>query len=245
MNAEKKYILVIVEGTSDRTTFENALRKLLQDFESNRSLEIDVVHGDLLTLDNNNKLIDNSQEENNVSKQVKKKINQLHLNAKDIVAIAMITDLDACFAPDSFFKDNPSINKAYYNLEENICERKNIDNLIAIRRKKLDVISHLYKKTHINIAGRMIKYRLFYLNVDLEWVFHSKLNQNMFEKTILSENFDDTYGNCTAKFLSFLNSLPMKGDNFLDSWNAVFNGELKPLERSTNIILLPKWIIGI
>ena len=173
----KKYLLVVVEGPSERTSFENALRKMLEDIGSSRNLEIDVVHGDLLIMDNNKKPIPYNKEEENVAKQIENKISSLHLKPSDVVAVSMITDLDACFAPESFFFNNPSIEKAFYNLEKNICERKDIDNLISMRRKKLSVIRRMYNKTHINVGGTIIKYHLFYLNVDLEWVFHSKINQ--------------------------------------------------------------------
>ena len=242
MAESKKYLLIVVEGPSDRTSFENALRKMLADIGSTRNLEIDVVHGDLLTMDKNKRLIPYNKEEENVATQIERKIKNLHLKPSDVIAVSMITDLDACFAPDSFFSDNPSIKKAFYNLERNICERKDIDSLIAIRRKKLSVIRRMHNKTHVNIGGVLIKYRLFYLNVDLEWVFHSRLNQTKLEKTTLSEQFDDEYGNDTDGFIAFVNSLPKKSDDFIESWNAVFNGEIEPLEKATNINQLIKWI---
>lgn len=242
MAESKKYLLIVVEGRSDRTCFENALRKMLDDVGSTRNLEIDVVHGDLLTMDRNKKLIPYNKEEENVAAQIERKIKKLHLKPSDIIAVSMITDLDACFAPDSFFFNNPSIEDPFYNLERNVCERKDIKNLIAIRRKKLSVIRRMHNKTHINIGGRIVKYRLFYLNVDLEWVFHSRLNQTNLEKTTLSEQFDDAYGNNTEKFVSFVESLPKKSDDFIESWNAVFNGGIEPLEKATNINQLIKWI---
>lgn len=242
MVESKKYLLIVVEGPSDRTSLENALRKMLTDIGSTRNLEIDVVHGDLLVVDKNKKLITYNKEEENVTSQIEAKIKKLHLKPSDIIAISMITDLDACFAPNSFFSENPSYEKVFYNLEKNICERKDINNLIDMRKKKLSVIRRMHNKSHINIGGHLIKYRLFYLNVDLEWVFHSKLNQTNLEKTTLSEKFDDKYGNNTDEFLSFINSLPKKSDSFLESWNAVFNGEIEPLEKATNINQLIEWI---
>ena len=242
MTEVRKYLLIVVEGPSDRISFENALRKMLNDIGSTRNLEIDVVHGDLLTMDKNKKLIPYNKEEENVARQIERKIKSLHLKPSDVIAVSMITDLDACFAPDSFFTNNQSISKVFYNLEKNICERKDIDELIAIRRKKLSVIQRMHNKTHINIGGTIIKYRLFYLNVDLEWVFHSRLNQTRLEKMTLSEQFDDEYGNNTEKFVSFINSLPKKSDDFIESWNAVFSGGIEPLEKATNISQLIQWI---
>ena len=245
MADSKKYLLIVVEGPSERTSFENAIRKMLSDVGSTRNLEIDVVHGDLLTMDKSKKLIPFNKEEENVAKQIKRKITHLHLKPKDVIAISMITDLDACFAPNSFFVNNPLIEKATYNLENNVCERKDINNLISIRRKKLSVIRRMYNKSHINIEGTIIKYRLFYLNVDLEWVFYSRLNQTNLEKTTLSESFDDEYGNDTEKFTSFIDSLPSKSDDFIQSWEAVFNGDIEPLEKATNIKQLLDWIKNI
>lgn len=243
MTESKKYLLIVVEGPSERTSFENVLRKMLIDVGSTRNLEIDVVHGDLLTMDKNKKLIPYNKEEENVAAQIERKIKDLHLKPSDVVAVAMVTDLDACFAPDSFFSDNPTIKKAFYNLEKNICERKDINDLISIRRKKLSVIRRMHNKTHICIGGALIKYRLFYLNVDLEWVFYSRINQTKLEKTTLSEQFDDRYGNDVEGFVSFADSLPKKSDCFLESWNAVFNGGIEPLEKATNISQLIKWIL--
>ena len=190
MPEKKKYILIVVEGPSDRTSLENALRKLLNDIGSKRNLEIDVVHGDLFTVDKQKKLIPYNKEEENVSEQIQKKIKELHLKPEDIIAISMITDLDACFAPVDFFKENPDFEKAHYDIDLNICEKKDIENLLLMRRKKLSVLKRMHNKSHINVGGRLIKYHLFYLNVDLEWVFHSKINQSKLEKMNLSEEFD-------------------------------------------------------
>lgn len=241
----KKYFLVVVEGPTDRTSFENVLRKIFERINPDKGLEIDVVHGDLLTVDKNKKLIPYNQEEENVSIQIQKKIKSLHLKPSDVIAIAMITDLDACFAPESFFVENQSIEKALYNVENNNCERKNISDLIKVRRKKLSVIRRMHNKTHINIGGTMIKYRLFYVNVDLEWVFHSQINQTKLQKTTLSEAFDEQYGDDPDSFISFIDSLPRNSNDYYESWRVVFDGEIEPLQKLTNLKLLLEWMKNI
>ena len=79
-NAEDttKYFLVVVEGPTDRTTFENALRLLIANRFSNKDLEIDVVRGDTLTMDEKGKIIQYNKEEETVSYQTQDQAQHRH-----------------------------------------------------------------------------------------------------------------------------------------------------------------------
>ena len=237
-----KYLLVVVEGKTDRTTFENALRALVKKYCSNKDLEIDVVNGDTLVMDENGNIIPYNQEEETVSKQIGKTIKKLHLKASDIVAVAMLTDLDACFASEEFFVEDASRNKAFYDQETNKCLRKNIAELKTIRQSKYKVVRKMHNKSHISIDGNQIKYRLFYLNVDLEWVFYQLLNCTKLEKIQLSDDFDSMYGGDLDKFEAFICALPSVGSDFTSSWEPIINRTIAPMDILTNIKYLLDWI---
>lgn len=243
-NAEDttKYFLVVVEGPTDRTTFENALRLLIANRFSNKDLEIDVVRGDTLTMDEKGKIIQYNKEEETVSKQIGKAIKKLHLKESDIVAIAMVTDLDACFAEDSFYEEDENHKKAFYDEESNKCLRINISELKTIRQSKFNVVRAMHNKNYISINGKQIKYRLFYLNVDLEWAFYRLLNCIKIQKIDLSNDFDTRYGDNIEEFERFIESLPSIGGNYEESWEPIVKRTLAPLERITNIRYLIEWI---
>lgn len=237
-----KYLLVVVEGKSDRTTFENALRKLLKEYTTNKDLEIDVVKGDSLVFDKDKHIIAFNKEEETIGKQISNKLTELNLKASDIVGIAMITDLDACFAPDEFFVEDDSHIKTFYDFNERTCKRRDIEDLKEKRRAKFRVINRLHSRPFIGVDGRQIKYRLFYLNIDLEWTFYQRLNCTKLEKTTLSENFDTTYGDNLKAFEDFINALPTSGTDFLSSWKTVIDKTIQPFDVCSNIRYLLDWI---
>lgn len=240
-----KYLLVVVEGKTDRTTFENALRLLVKKYCQNKDLEIDVVNGDTLVMDKDGNIISYNQEEETVSKQIERKIKDLHLKTTDIVGVAMITDLDACFAPEDFFVEDINYEKAFYDQDANKCLRKDIARLKTIRLSKFNVVRKMHNKSHISIDGNQIKYKLFYLNVDLEWVFYQLLNCTKLEKIQLSDDFDTNYGDDLDKFEAFICALPTVGDDFESSWEPVVNRTMEPMSVATNIKYLIDWIKSI
>ena len=89
------------------------------------------------------------------------------------------------------------------------------------------------------------EYKLFYLNIDLEWVFYQLLNCTKLEKIQLSDDFDTNYGDDLDRFEAFICALPSVGDDFESSWEPVINRTMEPMDAATNIKYLIDWIKSI
>lgn len=210
---EKRVLLLIVEGKSDKVTLENAFRRTLMEYYPSCDAKVYVLHGDATLKRPYGGYI--------VSSEVIKATNALvrsylarqkqtsGIKVRDILGIAQITDLDACFADSSCFVANPSVNETTYDVVNKRVLSPNGFDVANKRVAKRQNLMRLNGCDRMTINGVEIPYQIFYFGIDLEHALYGRVNCTDEEKTSLSEGFDDRYGDGGEPFLERMGQIPV------------------------------------
>ncbi len=239
----KKVFLLIVEGPSDKTTFENAILQFFQVNNKNSSVKCDIIHGDIACEDKNKKPITETIALKTVGNEIKGFLQTNHLQPKDLIAVAQICDLDACFADEKSYKESQDI-KTRYDPSTQTINRKNITALFTIRDQKRRNLLRLSSKGCFNISKSSIPYRLFYLGIDLEYAFYKKLSCTDEEKRSLSSDFDSKVYKNKNFFIDTIKNINSIGNDYFSSWNPILLGQ-NSFNQITNLQYLLDWIKSI
>lgn len=220
--AERKIMLFIVEGLSDKVSFEGLFVKFFSSFE----VQVAVMRCDvtLKACASEIKVYLNSKIEDFCCIE--------KVSKTDIKGIVHLVDMDGAFAPDSCIKQNSADETVYSECE---ILAKNKDAIIERNHKKSSVLVTL--SSMVQLAK--IPYRIYFLSRTLEHVLHNKIEKlTDKEKTLLSESFDDLYAENFEGFLSFISdeAFAVKGD-YKQSWNFIQQG-VNSLKRYSNLHLL-------
>ena len=109
---EKRVVLLIVEGKSDQVTLENAFRRTLMEHYPSCHAKVHVIHGDGTLKQPYGSYIVSSEAikaTNALVRAYLQRQNQYNgIKPRDILGIAQITDLDACFADAFCFLNSPN-----------------------------------------------------------------------------------------------------------------------------------------
>ena len=240
----RKAILLVVEGLSDKYTWENAIRTTLSLRFPELNTEIYVVRGDATISDRPNHFISSSMVIANVQKTVadhlRKEKGRSGLRVDDILAIAQITDLDACYADPSDYVEDPEAKGVRYDADRHLIYSKSPDSLADLRATKAMNIDRLWRAGDITFGGKRIPYRLFYTNINLEHALYGRPNCTQDEKEDLSLDFDDKYGKDGPAFVARLEEIPSLSRIYKETWNEdSLHGNA--FARLTNILSLLAW----
>ena len=130
---DKQIVLFIVEGESDKHSFENILNHLV----SSDVVKFKVIKGDITVKSN----------KYTVTKKIKKKIEEFlnepknkYLTVKDICKIVHLVDLDGAFIDNSKIVKHEKENKYYKDGQYFV---PNIENIIQRNKNKKEVIIKL------------------------------------------------------------------------------------------------------
>ena len=218
---EKKIILVIVEGPSDETALGRCLRAIF----SSEEVAVKVMFCDITTVEDN--FCDD------ISARVGNVINDYlnenpGLRRDDILRVIHIVDTDGAFLSDKFILKH-SVRETVYSEEE--IKTYNVRSFIRTRNNKKRNLKLLFGKKKIN----GIAYNIYYMSCNLEHALHGKINCSDWQKRLLSEAFDDEYGDDVEKFKKFIcESCFSVIDPYDKSWIFIQQGK-ESLKRHTNI----------
>lgn len=241
---KRKVILVLVEGKTDRNTFETAITDL---FESrDNSLEVffpmirdeDVDRGGDITT--TYKVWPRNIEKEIYNRFLANFFDEVKLFPKDISEIIHLVDMDGAYISDDAIiygeerikYDNGCIitNQRNRIIKRNIQKRENLDYLSSV-----DAISVRQKK---------VKYSIYYFSSNIDHYLHNSANLDCKTKVELSESISAVYDRNPDAFLRlFLEDLDATGKmGYEESWNYIKQGA-NSIDRHTNIDILLNKII--
>ena len=218
----KKLILVIVEGRSDR----EALGSFFINNFSDDNVAIRVYNGDITSGKKNTA----ENIENKIESIVEEAMNLYGVTSKDVKNIIHLVDTDGTYIDDNLVVYNNKHKRAYYT-EEGI-KTSNPDQ-VKIRnnrkRNNLEILLNIK-----NIFG-VIPYNIYYLSANLDHVLYDKMNCNSKEKVKSAISFSLKYRNDMEGFLNFLiNSSFSKCDDYEESWTFIKENN-NSLKRFSNL----------
>ena len=215
---EKKVILFIVEGPSDRA----ALGPIMEEYFNSEDIKFLIVHGDI-TIKNyitkDNAII-------KVNEQIKEKLKIIHL-----------IDTDGVYISDDkvMQKEGENSNKSKVLYYEDHIEAENVNGIRNRNAKKSEVLFKL--RTTKNIDG--IQYRVYYNSCNLEHVLYDELKDfTDDEKLEKSDDFAEQYEGKSDEFIQFISdeSVAVEG-SYKETWEYI-EKDLNSLNRHSNMNLI-------
>jgi predicted XRE-type DNA-binding protein len=224
MRKEKKIVLVIVEGITDKVALEGVVSQLLDD----RDVRFEMTNGDVTS--DAETTVQNIKEK--LVAVIRSYLSQSHLKASDIVHVVHLIDTDGSFVADEkviYCSDK----RLRYTSEE--IETWDVPGILDRNRRKTTIVSKLSSMPQI--LGR--NYSLFYFSRNMEHVFHdegSELSNN--EKYALAEAFEEKYINAPKEFLAYISDSDFTVKRgYHDSWDFI-KSDCNSLKRYSNFHLL-------
>lgn len=231
----KKVIVVIVEGVSDKVSFEGYLNMLSKD----KSVFFSVYRGDLTT--------DYTESEKTVNEilidLIKECSEESNFEIKDVAMVIQITDTDGVFAKDVVEQDLTLLdNDSTLYFQDKIVTRDVLKYIETQSFKKERILDCLHlSEIEIDMTQK-IPFEIYYMSCNLECALHNKYNTTDDEKSELSEEFAIKYPEEKMDdFIQFMHSINASGTlEFKQSWEYIKKGNnsLKPC--SNFIIFLLK-----
>lgn len=245
---EKRVILLIVEGKSDKVTLENAFRRTLMERYPSCDAKVHVIHGDGTLKRPYGGYIVSSEVIKATNALVRDYLQRQKQNSgikvRDILGIAQITDLDACFADSSCFVTSPCVTETTYDLANKKVYCENGFDIIGKREAKQQNLLRLSSCAQMTINKVEIPYQIFYFGVDLEHALYGRVNCTDEEKTALSETFDDQYGDGGEAFVTRMAQIPILSSSYRPSWENE-GLKAKAFDPLSNFLIVFDWIQGL
>jgi hypothetical protein len=235
-----KIVLLLVEGPSDQTAFENSLRSFLRSF-SDDNARFDVLHGDKTVIDDCKRIIPPSKIRATIGNEISAFLHDKKLLPRDLLAVAQLCDLDACFAQESSYRKNLSSHDVVYDPPAQIIHKDDPKRLFRVRLAKKMNINVLFSRNEFVLKKVKIPYRLFYFGINLEHCLYRLPNCTDEEKEAQADSFDERYANKPADFEEFIKGLPCLSNDYVKSWKE------KDLSKNafaqiTNISIFLDWM---
>lgn len=242
---EKRVVLLVVEGKSDKVTLENAFRRSLMQRYPSCETKIHVIHGDGTLKRPYGSYIVSSEAIKATNDLVRayllKQKQNNGIKVRDILGIAQITDLDACFADSSRFQSSPCVDETTYDVANKLVLSPHGFDLADKREAKQQNLLRLNCCDHMTINKVEIPYQIFYFGIDLEHALYGLANCSDEEKTRLSDEFDEQYGDGGEPFLERMRQIPTLATEYRPSWDS--DGlNAKAFDRLTNFLIVFDWI---
>lgn len=222
MNSEKKAIIFLVDGKTDKMSLEDIITNLCIDYDvffkaANTDITSAIENNNSNILNIINELVDTCLAENG-------------LNEKDVDQIVHIIDTDGTFVDDSFIKYRKTREVKY--TEKGIFTR-NVDDLKKRNERKASLINRLIGVDEIDD----IPYNIYYFSSNIEHVMHDIQNADNDDKTKFANRLDDKYEDSPKKFIEYINNneFAVKG-TYEETWDFIKLGN-NSLKRYTNFNL--------
>ena len=222
MPKERKTVIFIVEGTSDKSALENIFKKI---YKRNKEIDFRFTNGDITS----NPDITTENVENKIYDIIKEVINDRKLKNSDILQVVQIFDMDGAYIPDTAiisgstyaFKDSTTSISCTY--PKRVSERN---------ENKRKIINHLLKQAVI----KSFSYEMYFMSCNLDHALYDKINLNKELKQEYADRFYERFIGKEYMFPQFLETDVVNGvpDNLITSWQYI-KEDLHSLERHTNL----------
>ena len=222
--ASKKVIFIIVEGPSD----ESALGFQFDHFFEKDKVFVDVIHGDITTLEG----VSFSNIINKINDEINNEIKRQRFKKKDICRIIHIIDIDGVFIDDENIVFQSNCDKPIY--EDECILTSCIDRIKKRNEQKKQILLRLFSNSVI----AKIPYKAFYMSVNLDHVLYNKRNLTDEEKEDEAYLFAKKYKDDLNGFVEYINSQDLySGENYKESIDYLMIDN-NSLHRHTNLALL-------
>lgn len=224
----KKVVLFVVEGITDKISFEYIMDSIIETYSSNDKLIFEISKGDLTS--------DYSVQPNNVKEKLVRVIKgygKRKYKPNDYKEIVHIIDTDGVFIDNNLINEDESQKKFKYDLSG--IYYKNKEKVIDRNEHKKKIIESLLK---INKIYKNVKYRIFFMSCNLEHVLHNKIDAEEDEKIELAKEFEKRYEENINEFINFIcNSEFSCKKEYSDSWMFI-KSDNNSIKRYTNLDII-------
>lgn len=223
----RKYVLVIVEGPSDKA----ALDILFARFCAPKKTETIVVHGDI-TSDIN---VSESNIVSKVCQYIKDFVTSYKLRKTDILRVVHIIDMDGAFVSDGRIILDESLDAIVYT-DTDI----RANDVSKVKTRNAHKRSNIEKLLCTHVMWKDIPYCLYYMSCDLDHALYNKRGSDDFSKERDAHIFAKKYKDDIPGFVKFISDSDFSvTDGYSQSWNYIKQGE-NSLKRYTNLGLFFK-----
>lgn len=219
---QKKTVLFIVEGPSDKSALEKIFKVI---YKGNRNIDFKFTSGDISS--------DTSVTMANVCDKIYDVVDEFikdrKLKKSDIYQIIQMFDMDGAYIPkESIIKGKNS--EFVYSTTNITC--KNTQKVEERNELKTSVMNYLLSQQEI----RGIPYEMYFMSCNLDHALYDEMNLAENLKQKYADAFYERFIGREKLFIDFLKSEVVNGvpDSFPASW-AYIKKELHSLERHTNL----------
>ena len=252
-SSEKKIVLVIAEGKSDRTAFKKCINNYLVVLANSINIDFEVYKTDIrlhnfccdkvIPTDD----IDDTDLRKRIVDSISGFLNEqkaYNITIKDIIAVAILCDLDACYCKDDDVVSVPAFN-GKYDLANKKINTTDVPYQRELNRWKRDSHDLLKSINKIEYDKMFVPVKSFYQSINLEHITANDPNiEDQSIKNSKARDFRNYYQNKPNDFYQLMHSLSKIGTDFASSWNKLDLAN-KSFDCMSNIIYLLEWIITI
>lgn len=134
MAKEKKTIIFIVEGSSDKAALENIFKKI---YRRNKEIDFGFTNGDITS----DPTVTIANVENRIYEAVQEVIKDKKLKNSDVIQIVQIFDMDGAYIPDSAIVNGPTYAFEYSTTNISCTYPKRA---IGRNKDKRDILEYLF-----------------------------------------------------------------------------------------------------
>lgn len=231
-----RVLAVVLEGDSDRLTFERAFTLLLRERSPNDSLQVFVFRGDLTINDENGDPIDSNDVLQNLIDFLSHELRTYGLYPRDLLGVIHISDLDAVYCNQERVC-YANQRRLSYDLDRKLVLTRNVVATLQRNERKRDALTTLMRTKALEFSYQgwfEVPYRLFYVGINLEHAFYGLANCDFSEKESLGLDFDQSHASTADIWSDFVRSLPYFGENYEESCRYA-RMEEHAFERMSNL----------
>lgn len=222
MAEEKKTILFIVEGKSDKSALEKIFKAI---YKRNRNIEFKFAKGDI----SSDLTTTKSNVEDRIYEIVVGFMKDKKLNKSDIYQIIQIFDMDGAYIPETAIGAGTE-HDFVYTTTNILC--KDAERVKCRNYQKRAVMDHLLTVREI----RGIAYEMYFMSCNLDHALYDVMNLDENLKQNYADQFYEKFIGKEWLFIDFLNTDVVNGvpDTMTGSWSYIKEA-LHSLERHTNL----------
>ena len=222
MAQEKKAIIFIVEGPSDKSALEKIFKKI---YRRNKKIDFGFTNGDITS--NPMTTLDNVEDK--IYEAIQDVIKDKKLKNSDVIQVVQLLDMDGAYIPDSAIIEGET--KEFEYSTTNISCVKH-ERIIERNENKRKIMDYLLSIKNI----KSFPYEMYFMSCNLDHALYDEIN---LKKELKQEYADIFYEQFIGKeflFPKFLESDVVNNvpNEMMASWRYI-KQDLHSLERHTNL----------
>ena len=222
MGEERKTVLFIVEGPSDKSALEKIFKKI---YKRNRNIDFKFTDGDI----SSDPGVTKDNVEDRIYSIVDKYLRDKKLKKKDIFQVVQIFDMDGAYIPEEAISEGESY-AFVYSTKGITC--KNPERVKERNARKTTILNYLLSLSNV----KSLPYEMYFVSCNLDHALYDEINLDIDKKQAYADAFYERFIGKEEKFIDFLESDVVNGTpkSMYDSWKYIKEG-LHSVERHTNL----------